>query len=142
MVIADGSRNNRRNGFVARAKAFGKKKRTINPRRATHPNNDEKNPLDELSFLSASDSRAIAFSSLLDMAGRDDKRTGKQNKKIKPNALFSSTWRRRARYHHTMTGRSVFLVRRFLTETPVGPIDGRDKHGTTEQTERSHDERS
>lgn len=32
-----------------------------------HPNSEEKNPLDEFSFLSASDSRAMAFSSLLDM---------------------------------------------------------------------------
>lgn len=33
----------------------------------THPNSEEKNPLEEFNFLSASDSRAMAFSSLLDI---------------------------------------------------------------------------
>jgi len=33
----------------------------------THPNNEENSPFDELSFLSASVNRAMAFSSLLDM---------------------------------------------------------------------------
>lgn len=42
-----------------------------------YPNNDEKKPLDELSFLSASDSRAMAFSSLLPMSTvSQNKRSG------------------------------------------------------------------
>jgi len=41
----------------------------------THPNNEENSPFDELSFLSASVNRAMAFSSLLDMTtfGRSER---------------------------------------------------------------------
>lgn len=67
---------------------FGKQKTTT-----THPNNEEKNPLEGLSFFSASASRAMAFSSLLAMSStlREDRYgTVTRRRTLKVNSVGST----------------------------------------------------
>jgi hypothetical protein len=83
--------------------------------RSTHPNNDEKNPLDELSFLSASDIRAIAFSSLVDIASKLVTGTGtvmtKKEKYVRTNSR--KIWFHLGRYwfpRELFTSRGAYYV--------------------------------